>query len=390
MAQVFTVDFKPASCQTLPPDAASSIVEVTKTHLGLCTEAKTTADKDNDLIYHAPIPSESSLPVVQQANVAEAITIQEVFVTPEVQKIVGQDLFIRLIPLSVHESASKYSEEKARIVRGQGEACDTAEASLKTTLESMGLPGSLSRFRESGGSSALNALADPGPQVKQWSEDVKGEEAQGRVADAIATLGSLKQNGSADLEAASRDLDNESRECEQARVSGTLHGRNSSQMSDPCYPVFQVKYGHGFNQTPSSTAARDLRDEIKINRDTLSEASSKDSMIVQMWHEISGDIALLTSPYDSLERAFAETLASSNVDAKPTPMNLLDVDPSEDEKEDMMFRIAAVEEGLGQLQKIKKERQETYTSLREKASLPVSFGVRVPFADVPPRSGPKR
>ena len=36
---------------------------------------------------------------------------------PDVQKTIGKDFLIMLVPLSVHESASVYSEEKVELVR---------------------------------------------------------------------------------------------------------------------------------------------------------------------------------------------------------------------------------------------------------------------------------
>ena len=45
-----------------------------------------------------------------------AIPIQGFYGSPDVQKTIGQDIFIRHFPLSAHESASVYSEEKAKLV----------------------------------------------------------------------------------------------------------------------------------------------------------------------------------------------------------------------------------------------------------------------------------
>jgi hypothetical protein len=72
-----------------------------------------------DLIYSAVLPVPKALPAIDKTAVATAIPIQEVYGTPEVQNAIGTDVFVRLIPLSVHESASVYLEEKAKLVRGE-------------------------------------------------------------------------------------------------------------------------------------------------------------------------------------------------------------------------------------------------------------------------------
>ena len=82
----------------LPPDAGSAIQELTKVHFALCTEKKNEATRDNDLIYHAVVPPVDTLPQIDKLAVATAIPIQEVYSAPDVQKTIGQDLFLKLIP----------------------------------------------------------------------------------------------------------------------------------------------------------------------------------------------------------------------------------------------------------------------------------------------------
>ena len=78
----------------LPPDAGSTIQELTKIHHALCTEKKNEAQKDNDLIYNAPVPAVETLPNIDKLSVATPIPIQEVYSAPDVQKTIGPDLFI--------------------------------------------------------------------------------------------------------------------------------------------------------------------------------------------------------------------------------------------------------------------------------------------------------
>jgi len=99
-------------------------------------------------IYNALVPNLDTLPVVKRDSVASPIHIHEVYATPEVKKTIGSDIFGRLVPLSVHESASVYSEEKAKVVRSEVEKVELADVELKSGLEAMGVKDGMAKYRE--------------------------------------------------------------------------------------------------------------------------------------------------------------------------------------------------------------------------------------------------
>jgi hypothetical protein len=70
----------------------------------ICTDKKHEVQRENDLIYNAVCPAFEALPVVEKTAVATPIHIQDVYGTPEVQKTIGQDFFIKLVPLRVRVS----------------------------------------------------------------------------------------------------------------------------------------------------------------------------------------------------------------------------------------------------------------------------------------------
>ncbi|EEB86711.1 hypothetical protein MPER_16232, partial [Moniliophthora perniciosa FA553] len=98
LSSSFSSGFSSTLSPTLPADAGSSILERTKAHLALCTDRKNEAQRENDLIYNAVLPAPETLPTIDKTPVAQPIPIQEVYGTPEVQKTIGQDIFIRLVP----------------------------------------------------------------------------------------------------------------------------------------------------------------------------------------------------------------------------------------------------------------------------------------------------
>lgn len=355
------------SAYTMPSDAGSALVAIINSHLAIVSEKRQQAIKDNDLIYHDILPSESTLPPVEKTSPAAVITIQEVYSAPEVQRVLGPDLFAKLVPMGVHERASLYSEEKAKLARSEAERCDLAEGERVATLEGMGLPGSLEKFRlaAKGGDWESN-LVDPGPEVMAWSEEeARGGPAKGAdplptpgargVAEAFLRIASLREQAVSDLQAATEALDEESRLCEKARV----------------------KIGHSFGQGPSGAQPRvkDMRREIKDNREALRQAEENDLRIQRKWQEVETSVRLLGQGRGALEQAFAERLSSTassgQSNGASAGVSLLDLSENEEEASTASFnelksQVEAIDAALVKLSKVKKERDSVLTELRQK------------------------
>ncbi|SCV73896.1 BQ2448_6326 [Microbotryum intermedium] len=343
LANAFAASFlTSSSASSLAPDSPVTLIELNKTHLGVVTNAKNKAQKDNDIVYNEVVPSEASLaPIDKGKDVAEPIAIHDVYATPDVQKIVGPDLFIKLVPLSVHESASMYSEEKAKVVRGEVERSDLADGELAAALEYMGLPASLERYRA--GPSGQASLSDVPPQVRGWSEQLRRDEAQGRVEDSIRRLQQLKDNVTRQLDSVSQGLDQESRECEAMRV----------------------RFGHLWEQVPAAGLTRSYRLDLRSHKDSLEQASNSDAQALGLWDSVKNDVALLCDPLgQALERAFVEAVGSASGSSQA---NLLD-DPAADEEEEKEIKkhVTSISDKLSKLNKIKKERHDVLKDLKER------------------------
>jgi hypothetical protein len=219
LAASFSPYFVNTLSTTLPADAGTAILELTKTHLALCTEKHAQGLKDNDLIYNAAVPSEATLAPIDKISAVTPVPIQDVYGTPEVQKTIGPDLFAKLIPLSVHEGASVYSEEKAKIVRAEVEKADISEAEVKASLESLGVRSGLGRFKE-----IAEGEVDTGvpAAVIGWSEEMRrreGASVSEGVEAQLKELERLKTGVASLLDSMAEILGNETRECETMRVS---------------------------------------------------------------------------------------------------------------------------------------------------------------------------
>ncbi|KAG6337019.1 hypothetical protein ID866_2079 [Astraeus odoratus] len=322
---------------TLPADAGSSILERTKSHMQLCTDRTNEAQRENDLIYNAVVPSAEVLPAIEKASVATPISIQEVYGAPDVQKVIGPDIFLKLIPLSVHESASVYSEEKAKLVRKEVENAESAEVEVRSALEAIGVQTGLSRFQ---------AIADGGTEenvipldVRRWIEDIRVMEDREGVEVLLKELTRLKEGVKSELEKSSTELEAESHECETMRI----------------------KYDHLWTQEPSSGLNKSLRQDLKSHLTALEAAGSSDQQVATLWDSVKNDISFLLSPG-------IEDLFRPNAQSDTSSQSLLDLDVGHDEQERARIGqfTGEIEERLGLLKKISYERNEVLKDLKEK------------------------
>ncbi|KAJ7049467.1 BRO1-domain-containing protein [Mycena amicta] len=345
----FNPTFTPAtasapSSSTFPADAGTSMLALAKSHLALVSDRRTTANRENDLIYNAILPSADALPSIETKTalaLATPIPIQEVYGTPDVQKTIGADIFGRLVPLSVHESASVYSEEKAKLVRGEVERAEIADGESKSFLDGLQVVQGLDRFRRILQDDNQSGIP---PEVARWSTDIASLESRESVASLLAQLGRLKSALQAELDPAgiARELDSESRECEAMRV----------------------RYDHKWTQQPSAALNKTLRQDLKAHVAAMEEAARSDAQVQALWDGIRQDIDGLAS--GQLEQYFASSSAAAD-----KRMSLLDfgdeVEAEEkQEKDQISSLLREIEERMATLRKIEKERNEVLKDLKEK------------------------
>ncbi|KZT26165.1 BRO1-domain-containing protein [Neolentinus lepideus HHB14362 ss-1] len=334
---VFVTQMSP----TLPPDAGPSIRDLTKAHFAVCSDRKAEAQRDNDLIYNDVLPSPEALPSIDKTAVATPIPIQDVYSTPDVQKVIGPDLFTKLIPLSVHESASVYSEEKAKLVRAEVENTESAEVEVRSALEALGVKEGLVRYRAivEGGVGGEEEIP---VEVRRWREDIGVMEDREPVEGLMRDLNKLKDSVKRELEVTSRDLEIESKDCEMMRV----------------------KYEHLWMQEPSAGLTKTLRQDLKSHFEALQAAASSDQQVVALWDAVRSDILLLLSPeLEDVFRASTEGGAGGE--------SLLDLDIGNDaqdsnERVKIGQFVEEIDERLGRLNKISRERNEVLKDLKEK------------------------
>jgi hypothetical protein len=390
-ASTFSYTFVGSATPSLPHDTASSLVEITKAHASLCSEAKVQATKDNDLIYHDILPSEASLTQIEKLPAAAPITIQEVYGNPDVSKLIGPDIFIRLIPLAVHESASVYSEEKAKLVRGEVERTELNEGEIRASLEHLGLPGLVSAWRRmTDDDEEGDGEVEVSSGVRRLAEEIQ---QSGATEPMLRNLDGERERCERELRELSGLLDNESRECERMRVSGSLCHAFVTPYQQSIDAWSQAKYAPQFTQSPSGPQTAHLRNNISSNLGSLQAASSSDAHISSLWREIQANAAVLSSGQDQLQRAASQVAAGKAAPAPAPGVSLLDLQEEvgakggldEKEKEELRNAIADTQERLDRLGKVRKERDEVLKDLKEKvrrSSSPVALTLQIQNDDV--------
>ena len=97
-------------------------------------------------MYHERAPDVDTLPPLDQTSVATAIPIREIFSQSEVQRVLGADVLPSLVPLTVLQNTSVYTEEQAKLVRAESARIDAANERIPEAFSALNLPDSLERF----------------------------------------------------------------------------------------------------------------------------------------------------------------------------------------------------------------------------------------------------
>jgi hypothetical protein len=340
-----TIAYLGAYTTTLPSDTVTVFSETVKSHLAIITDLKATSQKDNDFIFHKIIPSESQLPAIGKLSLAKPTSLHELYKADEVQRIIGGDLFAKLIPMSVTQSASMYSEEKAKIIRAEQEKADVADGELVAALDHLQLPGSLKRFTESK-DDVLVELRKPPQVVRDIAREVAGGDRTERTSSLVNKLQQLRSKARDGIQNALRQLDEEERVSEDMRK----------------------QYGSDWIQAPSGTINGSLKQELRGHQETLSQAQNNDDLLEAQWMRYRNDIEILGSGEDGL--ALREDFKSIGTKKSSSPgegslLDLADEEGPSGSSGRVPELVQTVERGLGGLNVIKRERQATLKQLKE-------------------------
>ncbi|KAH3981932.1 hypothetical protein HBI25_061700 [Parastagonospora nodorum] len=324
----------------LASDTGSILAEMAKKHVSNVQEKLAELSKDNDYIYHQGIPNEASLTPIAKMPAAKAIPVSELYQGQDIQRIIGPDIFQKIVPLAVTESASLYDEEKAKLIRAESERVEVANDEMAASLDYLKLPDSLNVLR---GGMDQDMMVDN--DFRKWCEDLAGHQPFGAAFD---QLNNDKATISTMLDASMKQLDMEESVCEKMRS----------------------KYGAEWTQQPSSRLTATLRSDIRNYRGAIEEASTSDAQLYSTFRQCEADFDEMRSAGETDEadvlysRAMVKAGASKGKSPRPAEGNLIDDDI--DDGPTVADQIGAVEDLLRKLNLVKKERTQILKDLKEK------------------------
>lgn len=327
----------------LGADCGSILLDMSKRQLSTVQDKLRETLKDNDFIYHQTVPAEASLVPIAKLPASKPIPVSELYAGQDMQRITGPDLFAKIVPMAVTESASLYDEEKAKLIRAETERVDTANGEMAASLDYLRLPGALQVLK--GG---VDQDIIPDEDFRQWCSDVADHE---NPAEIFVFLREEKESIVSTLDSSSKQLDMEESVCEKMRS----------------------KHESEWSQQPSSRLTSTLRSDIRNYREALDEAMRSDSQLATKLRQNENEFdemrrAAQEGEVDQLFRnAVAHARARSNHASSPSNIepNLLDTDFGESGPS-VMDQVNKVEEILKKLNLIKRERNQVLKDLKEK------------------------
>lgn len=327
------------------PTQYSEISKLFKGYVDSARHRLSAIEKDNDFIYHTLVPPISTLTEVPALEAAKPTEIDELYKdSNDITQVIGKEIFENLIPLSIHEKSSMYSEEKAELLRKEGEKVEIADEELSSALEFLDLPGSLKLVKQDS-DSEYDDLDVPSI-IKNWASEVNAfgnETTFSSVEDARSEV--FRK-----VKASEKKLTNEEDETEQMKK----------------------QYGPKLNQVSSLQMSSGIQGDIQSIKQSLNSGANSDAKVKQMLDGVQNDIDTLRKGPNSpeLEHVFQSIKNEGNDSANNNSQSLLDLDfsPSNtsDGVGDVNQLIDKAEELLNKLSKVSKERKTSFMEFKDK------------------------
>ncbi|KAK9324510.1 BRO1-like domain-containing protein [Lipomyces orientalis] len=325
-----------AAMRSYLPSTYSAFMEILTAQHTELTTTLSSMEKDNDFIYHDNVPAANSVLEIGPLEAAKPTQMSDLYADQDITQLIGRDIFEKLIPVAVAEQSSMYSEEKAKVLRAEGEKVDVAEEEVVTALEYLGLPAALKTIR------TLTHAFDDGrvdEMVAQWAQKVQ---ISGTVS--FADIEQKKRDIYQVVERCERELEAEERDSESMRS----------------------KLGHFWTQSPSVSLTTTLKSDLHSIKESLWTATTSDRKLQAQYAPLENDVRILAQGPNSPE--LASSFKSPLGGVSTVTKSLVDMEISDrgGNSETAKPDTEAVENLLKKLTKLKKERNLVFTELKEK------------------------
>jgi programmed cell death 6-interacting protein len=257
--------------KTLMKKVPAEMKTFTERAASLVASALAKAQKENDMIYHVPVPAE--LPTLERKAVVRALPFDEAN-DPSLQLDADDDPFCRLVPFVVHQACSVYEERKAVFVRTVGTQVDEANDLAKTMLCSMQLPGALQAVETPHGLPASLVA-----KIKALQQQANGSGGVRALRDLFETRAKMRAENHRMLGDAMRALADEERDDDELRA----------RLGDARW-----------TRTPSHQLTAHLVTEAKRYEGHLQVAEKSDALVLAKYKQHEVTLAKLCGPYESI------------------------------------------------------------------------------------------
>lgn len=131
-----------------PTNEAFEVLDNYKFHKDALSIKLTDLNKDNDLIYHDPIPSLVTLPEIKPLDSARMIPMNKIELFKEINDHNYENFLKNVVPIDIHELLSYYSEEKSQFLRNELDMVDVSNEELASVLEYLKMPKAIVNLKE--------------------------------------------------------------------------------------------------------------------------------------------------------------------------------------------------------------------------------------------------
>ncbi|KAK9239551.1 BRO1-like domain-containing protein [Lipomyces kononenkoae] len=279
------------------------------------------AEKDNDMIYLAPVPATSALPAIKAASTVEALVPRDVEKPMDaLQEKYGPPLFAKLVPFGAHLAASIYADRRDTLVHTLIIAkVDALTSQLHDFLTRLGLPGSLQ---------ALERPIGLPPSLTAHVEEIRASGGYVALQSAIEDVRNLSAVDSAIYSAAAEDLHSERKEDDDLRAR---HGTNS------------------WRRATSLEAGSELYQQLDKLGGLIKAAADSDEVVRQKFREHESTLRLLSKDLKDIE------------DFLPKDSVAMSIDP------DLEHRSSELRQKMNEVSKIEYRRRKFAEDVKEKA-----------------------
>ncbi|GMF27406.1 unnamed protein product [[Candida] boidinii] len=198
-----------------------------------------------------------------------------------ISQLIGKEIFDRIIPMSIHEQSSMYTEEQAKLLRSENEKCEIADEEFKSTLEFLRLPKSLIELRDIVKYNKDSLNNSNGANNNGDDDDDDDDDIDPRVL-------------SISMEISQTPLDDTKIANKRSEIYSTLQLCDTLlQNEEKQYNENKLKYGINWTQQQFPINISEFRNDVSKIRKSLLDASASDSKIKSIFDSYKNEIDIL-------------------------------------------------------------------------------------------------